>query len=48
LVDDCDHDTDDNDNIDFEPKKVDEETFSKRLNQQKLSKHELDELFLME
>ncbi len=33
---------------DFEPKKFDEKDFNKRLNQQKLSKHELDEMFLMD
>jgi len=32
----------------FEPRKLDEKDFSKKLNQQKLGKHEMDELFLLE
>jgi hypothetical protein len=44
-----DDDYESDDGISFEePKKVDEETFSKRLNQPKLNKHEMDDLFLME
>ncbi|GEM_PF-4650830 len=34
--------------IAFEPRKLDEKDFSKKLNQSKLGKHEMDELFLLD
>ena len=36
------------DAIVFEPRKLDEKDFSKKLNQSKLGKHEMDELFLLD
>ena len=43
-----DKELDTNEIEDFEPKEIDESEFSKKLNQQKLSRHELDEMFLLE
>lgn len=48
MNDECDFETQDDNTRAFEPKKLDEKDFSKRLNQQKLSKFEMDEMFLTE
>lgn len=48
MDDEFDFETKDDNTSSFEPKKLDEKDFSKRLNQQKLSKFEMDEMFLTE
>ncbi|MBI4150131.1 hypothetical protein HY488_01875 [Candidatus Woesearchaeota archaeon] len=48
MGEDVNFETTDDDSPIFEPRKLDEKDFNKKLNQQKLSKHELDELFLIE
>ena len=38
----------DEDIVDFEPEKIDENIFARKINQTRLSKHEMDDLFLSE